>query len=67
MKSLNKVFYLSRVNEKLNFYMPVWFFDVHFRLTFIGKYFNTCKLSEKHKTAFLLKTTVYENVILIWL
>ena len=45
--------------------MPVCFFDVHFRLTFIGKDFNTCKLSEKHKTAFLLKTTVYENVILI--
>ena len=67
MKAAFLFFHMSRANQNLEIYIPVWFMQSNeskqFWVAFIGKYFNKWALSEKHKTAFWLKTTVFEDII----
>ena len=67
MKAAFLFFHMSRANQNLEIYIPVWFMQLNdskqFWVAFIGKYFNKWALSEKHETVFWLKTTVFEDII----
>ena len=71
MKTLNQFFYHLGQTKIWKFACPFdscnWMNQKQFWDTFIGKYFNKGTLSGKQKMELSLKTSVYEDIIFIWL